>query len=155
MTEPWFQHPCRTPDPLRTGTQPQPQPKPCPWTCSNLFTLIYAFVKKGAVCIWRKCLIFYMSLLIKITQYHEVTAPFCLSMILYSLLSVFGTVGNVLSGIVMTRKSMKSNTMALMLTVLAVVDTLVLWVDLLRQYLNKIHDIDLRSFSNISCKLHR
>ena len=76
-------------------------------------------------------------------------------MILYSLLSVFGTVGNVLSIIVMTRKSMRSNTMALMLTVLAVVDTLVLWVDMLRQYLNKIHDIDLRSFSNISCKLHR
>ena len=45
--------------------------------------------------------------------------------------------------------------MALMLTVLAVVDTLVLWVDMLRQYLNKIHDIDLRTFSSTSCKLHR
>ena len=69
--------------------------------------------------------------------------------------SVFDTMGNVLSGIVMTQKSMSSNTMALMLTVLGVVDTLVLWVDMFRQYLKKIHDIDLRSFSNTSCKLHR
>ena len=54
---------------------------------------------------------------------------------MYSFLcSVFGTIGNVLSGIVMTRKSMRSNTMALMLTVLAMVETGVLWVDMLRNY---------------------
>ena len=86
---------------------------------------------------------------------HLLNINTVLSPIVQHLLSVFGTVGNVLSGIVMTRKSMRSNTMALMLTVLAVVDTLVLWVDMLRQYLKKIHDIDLRTFSSTSCKLHR
>ena len=73
----------------------------------------------------------------------------------FSLLLFFGTTGNVLSGIVMTRKSMRSNTMAMMLTVLAVLDTGILWVDMPRGYLNRVHKIDIRKFSNISCKLHR
>ena len=71
------------------------------------------------------------------------------------IISVFGTLGNILSGIVMTRKSMRSNTMALMLTVLAVLDTGILWLDMFRNYLKQVHNIDLRSFSNIGCKLHR
>ena len=45
--------------------------------------------------------------------------------------------------------------MALMLTVLAVLDTGILWVDMFRNYLKQVHSIDLRSFSNIGCKLHR
>ena len=73
----------------------------------------------------------------------------------FSFCSVLGTIGNVLSGIVMTRRSMRSNTMALMLTVLAVAETGVLWVDMFRNYLNKIHGFDFRTFSNISCKLQR
>ena len=68
---------------------------------------------------------------------------------------VFGTIGNVLSGIVTTRKSMRSNTMALMLTVLAVLDTGVLWVDMFREYLKRVYDIDWRLISNFGCKFHR
>ena len=73
----------------------------------------------------------------------------------FFLLLVFGNVDNVLSAIVVTRKSMRSNTIALMLTVLAVVETGVLWVDMFRNYLNKIHGVDFRTFSNMSCKLQR
>ena len=73
---------------------------------------------------------------------------------LFLLFSVFGTIGNVLSGIVMTRKSMRSNTMALMLTALAVVDTLVLWNDMGRTCLRRVYGIDLRTLSNFSCKTH-
>ena len=45
--------------------------------------------------------------------------------------------------------------MALMLTVLAVLDTGILWVDMSHDYLRRIHGIHLRKFSNLSCKMHR
>ncbi len=69
--------------------------------------------------------------------------------------SVLGTIGNVLSGIVMTRPTMRRSTMGLMLCVLAVFDTLVLWTDLLRQYVRYVHHVDLRTHSNAVCKLYR
>ena len=55
----------------------------------------------------------------------------------------------------MTRKSMRSNEMALMLTVLAVLDTGILWVDMSHAYIRRVHGINIRTFSNFSCKMHR
>ena len=68
---------------------------------------------------------------------------------------VLGTVGNVLSGLVMMQKAMRRSTLGLMLIILAVSDTLVLWTDLLRQYMIYVYGIELRTYSNIGCKMSR
>ena len=74
---------------------------------------------------------------------------------MFSSLIVLGTVGNVLSGLVMMQKAMRRSTIGLMLIILAVSDTLVLWTDLLRQYMLYVHGVELRTYSNIGCKMSR
>lgn len=66
-----------------------------------------------------------------------------------------GTLGNCVSAAVMTRRALRSATVSAMLTLLAAVDTLVLWTDLGRQYLKYVHRVDLRTVSNAACKLHK
>ncbi|KAK2158225.1 hypothetical protein LSH36_174g02023 [Paralvinella palmiformis] len=67
---------------------------------------------------------------------------------------VFGTIGNLLSGLVMMRKSLQRHTTSLYLTVLAVVDTAVLYTGLLRYWIRALYGLDIRTLSVAGCKLH-
>ncbi|VDI46089.1 Hypothetical predicted protein [Mytilus galloprovincialis] len=69
-------------------------------------------------------------------------------------LIIVGTFANILSIIVLLRKSMRNSTTMFYLTILAFGDLSVLYTGLLRQWLRHAFDIDLRSFSNFGCKLH-
>ena len=70
------------------------------------------------------------------------------------ILLVVGTVGNLLSGLVMTRKALRSSITSFLLVILAVADTITLWSGLTNKYLALHHKISIRNFSNFVCKSH-
>ncbi|KAK2179413.1 hypothetical protein NP493_492g02000 [Ridgeia piscesae] len=70
------------------------------------------------------------------------------------VLIILGTIGNSLSGVVMMRKDLRKTTTSLFLTVLAVVDTAILYTGLLRQWLIIYKDFDIRKVAAATCKLH-
>lgn len=70
------------------------------------------------------------------------------------ILILLGTVGNSLSILVLTRKSIRTSTTALYLTVLAVSDLLVLYSGLLRQWIIYTFEFDVRHVSEFGCKLN-
>ncbi|XP_060576933.1 C-C chemokine receptor type 1-like [Ruditapes philippinarum] len=67
---------------------------------------------------------------------------------------VLGTVGNSLSIIVLTRKSIRSSTTAVYLTVLAFSDLIVLYAGLLRQWIIYLFDVDIRKLTEFGCKIN-
>jgi hypothetical protein len=67
---------------------------------------------------------------------------------------VLGTVGNSLSIIVLTRKSIRSSTTAFYLTVLAFSDLIVLFAGLLRQWIIYLFDVDIRKLTEVGCKIN-
>ncbi len=67
---------------------------------------------------------------------------------------VIGSLGNLLSFIVMYQKALKTSVTSFLLRVLAIVDTIFLLTGLLRQWLRYVAHIDLRALSVTSCKLH-
>ena len=69
-------------------------------------------------------------------------------------LIAFGTVGNCLSLIVLTRRSIRKSTTALFLTCLTISDLLVLFTGLLRHWLINLLEFDIRRVSEVVCKLH-
>ena len=70
------------------------------------------------------------------------------------MLFFIGTIGNVLSGVVMMRRSLRTSITSFFLVTLAVVDTFMLWNGLMRQYLRYAHSILVRSHSLAACRLH-
>ena len=69
------------------------------------------------------------------------------------ILMVLGSIGNILSIVVLTRKSIR-NSITPLLTFLAFSDILVLYTGLLRQWIYYTFDYDIRQFSAIACKIH-
>ena len=69
------------------------------------------------------------------------------------VLIVLGSIGNILSIVVLTRKSIR-NSITPLLTFLAFSDILVLYIGLLRQWIYYTFDYDIRQFSAIACKIH-
>ncbi|XP_067668496.1 cysteinyl leukotriene receptor 1-like [Haliotis asinina] len=70
------------------------------------------------------------------------------------LLILVGTIGSLLSVIVLCRKRMRSSTTMFYLAVLAVTDVFVLYTGLLRYWINYTFGEDLRLHSDFSCKFH-
>ena len=70
------------------------------------------------------------------------------------ILILFGTIGNILSIVILTRKAIKVSTTALYLSFLAVSDLIVLYTGLLRQWLIYLFDYDVRHISEATCKIH-
>ena len=70
------------------------------------------------------------------------------------VLFFIGTIGNVLSGVVMMRRSLRTSITSFFLVTLAVVDTFMLWNGLMRQFLRYAHGIFVRSHSLAACRLH-
>ncbi|KAK7116866.1 hypothetical protein V1264_002472 [Littorina saxatilis] len=70
------------------------------------------------------------------------------------ILLVVGTLGNGMSIAVLSRKAMRRSNAAIYLIVLSVVDILVLYTGLLRQWLRFYYDFDVRNLGPFSCKIH-
>ena len=86
--------------------------------------------------------------------YGEYQASVLIWKVVPPILISFGTVGNILSIVVLTRKLIKTSTTALYLTFLAFSDLLVLYTGLLRQWLKFLTKKDLRHVSEAACKIH-
>ncbi|XP_046584874.1 probable G-protein coupled receptor B0563.6 [Haliotis rubra] len=70
------------------------------------------------------------------------------------ILIVMGSIGNILCIAVLSQTSMKLSTTSLYLRVLAVVDVVVLYTGLLRQWLLYFLDLDIRWMTETGCKIH-
>ncbi|KAH3873326.1 hypothetical protein DPMN_036559 [Dreissena polymorpha] len=70
------------------------------------------------------------------------------------ILIVFGTIGNVLSIIILSKNKFKNSTSTVFLLGLAAVDLSMLYVGLLRQWLKYTFDFDIRHVSALFCKVH-
>ncbi len=69
------------------------------------------------------------------------------------VLLILGTLGNVFSVVVLTRKSMRRRSTYFYLIVLAVTDTVVLYVGLLRLWLGELTGEDVRNTADWACKV--
>ena len=87
-------------------------------------------------------------------SYPEYQASLLIWKIVPPILIAFGSIGNILSIVVLTRPSIRRSTIALYLIVLAVSDLTVLYTGLLRQWLIYLVDFDVREISEAACKIH-
>ena len=69
------------------------------------------------------------------------------------ILLVVGSLGNSMSIAVLSRKGMRRSNAAVYLIVLSVVDLLVLYTGLLRQWIRYYFNTDVRHFGPVSCKV--
>ncbi|XP_046334323.2 probable G-protein coupled receptor 139 [Haliotis rufescens] len=74
--------------------------------------------------------------------------------IISPILLLLGTVGNLLSIVVLTRKAMRKSNMSKYLTCLAVADLAVLYVGLLREWVLHGFEKDIRDVHTVACKIH-
>ncbi|XP_060578208.1 uncharacterized protein LOC132735284 [Ruditapes philippinarum] len=70
------------------------------------------------------------------------------------ILIILGTFGNVMSICVLLRPKFRFSTAMFYLTCLSFGDLFTLYTGLLRYWIIKAFDVDVRSFSNASCKIH-
>ena len=87
-------------------------------------------------------------------RYSEYKAGLLIWKSVPPFLIAFGTAGNCLSIIVLTRRSVRKSTTALFLTCLTVADLLVIYTGLLRQWLINLLEFDIRHVSEVICKFH-
>ena len=64
-----------------------------------------------------------------------------------------GTIGNILTKIVLIRQIKRLSSTAMFLLTLAVSDTVILWCGPFRNWYNEMWEIDIRILSDVSCKL--
>ena len=88
------------------------------------------------------------------TTYPEYQAGVLIWKVVPPILILLGTIGNILSIVVLTRKSIKTSTTALYLTFLAASDLCVLYTGLLRHWIRYVFNYDLRQLSEVVCKIH-
>ena len=88
------------------------------------------------------------------TDYTEYKAGLMIWKVVPPILIIVGTIGNILSILVLTRRSIRVSTTALYLTFLAFSDLCVLYTGLLRQWLIYLFEYDVRHVSNAGCKIH-
>lgn len=70
------------------------------------------------------------------------------------VLLLTGTLGSLASVCVLLRPNIRKSTPMYFLTLLSFTDVVALWLGLLRLYVSRVHDFDIRNASNLSCKLH-
>ena len=88
------------------------------------------------------------------TTYPEYQAGVLIWKVVPPILILLGTIGNILSIVVLTRKSIKTSTTALYFTFLAASDLCVLYTGLLRHWIRYVFEYDLRQLSEAVCKIH-
>ena len=87
-------------------------------------------------------------------SYSEYKASIIIWKTIPPLLITFGTGGNILSIVVLTRKSIRKSTTAIFLIFLTFSDLCVLYTGLFRQWLIYLINIDIRHLSEAFCKIH-
>ena len=88
------------------------------------------------------------------TTFLEYQASEVIWKVVPPVLILFGSIGNILSIVVLTRKSIRNSATALYLTFLAFSDILVLYTGLLRQWIFYVFEYDIRHLSEAVCKIH-
>ncbi|ESO98843.1 hypothetical protein LOTGIDRAFT_158793 [Lottia gigantea] len=88
------------------------------------------------------------------TEYTEYKAAMWIWRLCSPILILFGSVGNILSLIVLVRKRLRSSPTMFFLTVLALVDLSVLYIGLLRLWFEYSYEINLRESSEFACRVH-
>ncbi|CAC5426386.1 unnamed protein product [Mytilus coruscus] len=86
--------------------------------------------------------------------YSEYNAAIYLWKIFPPILLLLGTVGNVLSILVLRRPTIRKSVCSIYLVVLAITDLLVLYTGLLRQWILNTFNVDIRATSSTACKIH-
>lgn len=86
--------------------------------------------------------------------YSEYNAAIYLWKIVPPILLLLGTIGNVLSILVLRRPIIRKSVCSMYLVVLAITDLLVLYTGLLRQWILNTFDFDIRATSSAACKIH-
>ena len=76
-----------------------------------------------------------------------------LGLYVFPVIIGLGTLGNVLSFLVLIRKSMRSSSTCFYMIFLAVADTMVLYFDTLRKWLSYINGYDAVTHTDVGCKL--
>ena len=87
-------------------------------------------------------------------SYSEYKASIIIWKTVPPLLIIFGTGGNILSIVVLTRKSIRKSTTAIFLIFLTFSDLCVLYTGLFRQWLIYLINTDIRHLSEAFCKIH-
>ncbi|KAL3848132.1 hypothetical protein ACJMK2_019009 [Sinanodonta woodiana] len=87
-------------------------------------------------------------------EYTEYKAAIVIWMYCSPILIVIGTVGNILSIVVLVRRSLRSSTTMYYLTVLAGSDLCALYFGLLRLWVEFTFKIPIRNLSDVICKVH-
>ena len=87
-------------------------------------------------------------------SYSEYKASIIIWKTVPPLLITFGTGGNILSIVVLTRKSIRKSTTAIFLIFLTFSDLCVLYTGLFRQWLIYLINTDIRHLSEAFCKIH-
>ena len=87
-------------------------------------------------------------------SYSEYKAGIIIWKTVAPILIAFGTGGNILSIVVLTRKSIRKSTTAIFLIFLTISDLCVLYTGLFRQWLIYLNNIDIRHLSEAFCKIH-
>ena len=87
-------------------------------------------------------------------SYSEYKASIIIWKTVPPLLITFGTGGNILSIVVLTRKSIRKSTTAIFLIFLTFSDLCVLYTGLFRQWLIYLINTDIRYLSEAFCKIH-
>ena len=87
-------------------------------------------------------------------SYSEYKAGIIIWKTVSPILIIFGTCGNILSIVVLTRKTIRKSTTAIFLIFLTFSDLCVLYTGLFRQWLIYLIDIDIRHLSEAFCKIH-
>lgn len=93
-------------------------------------------------------------LIMALEDYAEYRHSVLLWKIMSPMLLLFGTVGNVLTIIVLLRRRNRGNSTAIYLCALAFSDIIVLNTGLMRQWLSFLIDLDIRRFHDSICQIH-
>lgn len=86
-------------------------------------------------------------------QYWENTMARAIGLYGYPLIIIFGTIGNLLTLMVMLRQKMRRRPTCFHMSAIAVFDTLVLYSDCLRQWLALLHGSNALTLSSAACKV--
>ena len=91
---------------------------------------------------------------IDIYSYLEMKVHDFLFMYISPVVILFGTLGNILSLVVLQSRHYKSSPTSIALSALALADIGLLTTGPLRHWIRLVSGIDVRLFANISCKIH-
>ncbi|ESP05495.1 hypothetical protein LOTGIDRAFT_102430, partial [Lottia gigantea] len=91
---------------------------------------------------------------LSVADYLEHKAAEWIWIVVSPILMIVGTIGNLMSILVLTRSNMRKSRVSIYLTVLSSCDILVLYTGLLRQVIMYHTNFDVRTLSDLSCKIN-